>query len=96
MMEVKAGVSLVEVITLGYRANRPILLHGCHGLGKSEILAQAATQLGISCLSRDLSLMEPPDLVGIPQIKEDGKTYYAVPSFIRDRIRGLNGLNTLQ
>src|SRR6185369_954716 len=36
-------------------------------------------RLGIGTVVLDLSLLEPPDLVGLPVIK-DGRTTYAVPS----------------
>lgn len=88
METVSAGRPLVELITLAYRANQPVLLHGQHGIGKSELLAQAADRLAIGFIVRDLSLMEPPDLSGIPRIL-DGRTHYAAPSFLPTEGRGL-------
>src|SRR5262249_55410972 len=55
------------------------LLEGHHGIGKSEVLKQCASELGIDCHIRDLSLMEPPDLVGMPYT-EDGRTRFAAPA----------------
>jgi hypothetical protein len=85
---VKAGRELVDLINLCYQADRPPLLVGRHGVGKSEILAQAARELGIGFIVRDLSLMEPPDLIGLP--KMDGRvTRYAPPAFLPTEGRGL-------
>jgi hypothetical protein len=64
---------------LAYRANEAVLLEGPTGIGKSELVKQVADELGIDCIVLDLSLLEPPDLVGLPII-EDGRTRYAVPS----------------
>jgi MoxR-like ATPase len=61
---------------------------GRHGVGKSALLAQAAAELGIDYTCRDLSLLEPPDLVGLP--KMDGSvTRYLPPSFLPTAGRGL-------
>jgi hypothetical protein len=84
----KAGRQLKETIKLCYRANRPVLLHGRHGVGKSELLEQAAGELGINYLCRDLSLMEPPDLIGMPKIA-DGTTRFVPPAFLPTRGKGL-------
>lgn len=50
----KAGRPVIEVILLCHRANRPVMLVGPHGIGKSEILAQAAREAGIGYVCRDL------------------------------------------
>jgi hypothetical protein len=81
MKTLKAGQPLVDFIKLCYRAGRPPLLVGGHGIGKSEILAQAAEELDIGYLCRDLSLMEPPDLVGLPRLADDVTRFYA-PAFL--------------
>src|SRR5262249_23040657 len=62
-------------------ARLPLLLSGRHGIGKSVVLEQAARELKIGFVSRDLSLMEPPDLIGLP--RSDGKvTRYHPPAFL--------------
>jgi MoxR-like ATPase len=79
--EVAAGRPLIELAKLCYAAGRPLLLVGRHGVGKSELLARAARELGIGFICRDLSLMEPPDLIGLP--RHDHKvTRYSPPSFL--------------
>jgi hypothetical protein len=80
-MAVPIGPATIEVLSLAYRASVPALLIGSAGLGKSEITAAAAAALGIECISRDLSLMEPTDLVGLPKIA-DGVTTYCPPEFL--------------
>ena len=87
-MGTKAGRPLIEMVKLGYAAKRPLLLVGRHGVGKSELLEQAAAELGIGYICRDLSLMEPPDLTGLP--KMDGEvTRYLPPAFLPTGGKGL-------
>jgi MoxR-like ATPase len=85
---VRAGRPLVDFVKLCYKARRPPLLVGRHGVGKSELLEQAARELDIRYIVRDLSLMEPPDLVGLPVL--DGKvTRYLPPAFLPVEGKGL-------
>jgi hypothetical protein len=78
---VPIGKAVIELLTLAYTANVPVILIGPHGIGKSEIAEAAAAEMKIGFISRDLSLMEPPDLVGLPQIK-DGATSFLPPEFL--------------
>ncbi len=78
VQRIPVGPRLTAVLKIAYRARRPALLEGTTGVGKSEIVHQAARELGIQCTILDLSLLEPPDLVGLPVIKE-GRTTYAPP-----------------
>jgi hypothetical protein len=88
MLTVKVGPELVEVATMGYRANQPMLLQGKTGVGKSEALKQAADGLGIAYICRDLSMLEPVDLAGLPVIA-NSKLTYAAPGFLPTNGRGL-------
>jgi hypothetical protein len=77
MTSLKTGKPVIDFIKLCYKASRSPLLIGAHGIGKSELLEQAASSLGLNFISRDLSLMEPADLVGMPKIS--GKTTKFLP-----------------
>ena len=87
-MKVKSGQAVIDAIKLAYAAGKPVLLEGRHGVGKSQLIEQAADELGISCITRDLSLMEPPDLIGLP-VQDNGRTKYSPPSFLPDDGNGL-------
>lgn len=78
---IPVGPRLEAVLELAYRARRPVLLEGPTGIGKSELVRQVAERLGIGTVVLDLSLLEPPDLVGLPVIHE-GRTRYALPSVL--------------
>ena len=75
------GPRLEAVLEVAYRARRPVLLEGPTGIGKSELVRALAGKLGIETVVLDLSLLEPPDLVGLPVI-EGGVTRYATPRIL--------------
>lgn len=77
--EVSIGPRLAALLQLAYRARRPALIEGPTGIGKSELVHEVARALGVSVVTLDLSLLEPPDLVGLPVMK-DGRTTYATPA----------------
>ena len=76
---VPIGPRLERVLSVAYRARRAVLLEGPTGIGKSEIVHSVAASLGIATTVLDLSLLEPPDLVGLPHVR-DGRTHYALPA----------------
>jgi hypothetical protein len=88
------GPDLKRVLAIAYRARRPVLLEGPTGIGKSEIVRQVAADLGIDHVVLDLSLLEPPDLVGLPRI-EDNRTSYAAPKMLPTEGRGILMLEEL-
>ena len=87
-LDLPIGPRLVRVLDLAYRAGRPVLLEGATGIGKSEIVRATAKKLGIELVVLDLSLLEPPDLVGLPVI-EHGRTRYALPGILPTEGRGI-------
>src|SRR5689334_19301501 len=80
-LSVPVGPRLERVLSVAYRARRAVLLEGPTGIGKSEIVRSVAETLGIATTVLDLSLLEPPDLVGLPVVK-DGRTEYALPAVL--------------
>lgn len=87
-MKVRSGKEVIDAIKLAYAAGKPVLLEGRHGVGKSNLIEQAAKELGIECIVRDLSLMEPPDLIGLPT-QHNGRTCYLPPAFLPESGKGL-------
>jgi MoxR-like ATPase len=77
-LAVPIGHRLERVLAVAYKARRAVLLEGPTGVGKSEIVRRVAETLSIDTVVLDLSLLEPPDLVGLPVVK-DGRTEYALP-----------------
>lgn len=81
LSQIPVGPRLEAVLELAYRARRAVLLEGATGIGKSEVVRKVADRLGIATVVLDLSLLEPPDLVGLPVI-HDGRTAYALPQIL--------------
>lgn len=79
--ELPVGPRLSAALKVAYAARRPALVEGPTGIGKSQIVEQLAADLGIGFVVLDLSLLEPPDLLGLPQV-QNGRTVYAPPSIL--------------
>ena len=63
-----------------FKVKRPVFIWGPPGVGKSELVASLATELGGHCIDLRLGQMEPTDLRGIPFYnKESGKMEWAQP-----------------
>ncbi len=88
------GDRVIDLLDIAYRTRRPVLLEGTTGIGKSDIVSQFAARGGIDVLVLDLSLLEPPDLVGLPII-EGGRTQYATPAGLPIEGRGVLMLEEL-
>jgi hypothetical protein len=88
------GPRVEAILEVAYRARRAVLLEGPTGIGKSELVGQVARKLGIAHTVLDLSLLEPPDLVGLPII-EEGRTRYALPRFLPQSGAGILMLEEL-
>lgn len=87
-LDLPIGPRLEAVLSVAYRARRAVLLEGPTGIGKSEVVHAVARRLGLSTVVLDLSLLEPPDLVGLPVVHE-GRTRFATPSILPDRGAGI-------
>ncbi|MEZ4411271.1 MAG: MoxR family ATPase [Polyangiales bacterium] len=85
---VPIGPRVVALLDLAYRARRPVLLEGPTGIGKSQMVSEFARGAGLEAIVLDLSLLEPPDLVGLPVIDGD-RTRYAVPAELPVQGRGV-------
>jgi MoxR-like ATPase len=88
------GPRVETILELAYRARRPVLLEGGTGIGKSELVVHVAKKLGVQHVVLDLSLLEPPDLVGLPVV-EGGRTRYALPHVLPREGRGILMLEEL-
>lgn len=60
---------------------RPIFIWGAPGIGKSSLVQDFASQVGLQCVSLLGSQLAPEDLIGVPQIV-DGKSHFCPPATI--------------
>lgn len=47
---------------------KPIFIYGAPGIGKTQIVAQAADEAGVDMINLDLQFMAPEDFMGIPKV----------------------------
>lgn len=47
---------------------KPIFIYGAPGIGKTQIVAQAADAAGVDMINLDLQFMAPEDFMGIPKV----------------------------
>jgi len=68
-----------------FKVKRPVFIWGPPGIGKSELVAGLASELGGHCIDLRLGQMEPTDLRGIPFYNKDsGKMDWAEPVDLPD------------
>lgn len=79
----QAKTFISQVVTK--EVHQPIMLVGAMGVGKSQIVAQVAEELGIDCVDLRLATQDPGDLIGLPRVTtlKDGtlETTYARPQW---------------
>ncbi len=96
MITVKVGPPLQEILELAIQADTPIMFRGHTGVGKSESLREAARRLRLRYRELDLSIVEAPELTGMPVIdKRRNVTRYAPPALLPSSRRGILVLEEL-
>lgn len=75
-----------EFTSVGEGHHTPVMLWGPPGVGKSQMVAQAAAQQNVPVIDIRLSQMEPSDLRGIP-FRDEGRVEWAVPAMLPDTQR---------
>ena len=71
---------LVTILTCTMKAERPVMIWGPPGIGKSEAIEQIGLATGRPVIDMRLLLMEPTDLKGIPYYDHETKTMVWAPS----------------
>ncbi|PID41135.1 MAG: ATPase [Proteobacteria bacterium] len=74
---------------------QPVFLWGPPGVGKSQVVRQAADQRGTSLIDIRAVLLDPVDLRGLPRISADGLSEWCVPSFFPKDGQGILFLDEL-
>ncbi|GAA3009783.1 MoxR family ATPase [Kitasatospora albolonga] len=79
---VTVSPSQVPELLLGLATVRPVFLWGAPGIGKSSLVREFAESLGLECVSLIGTQLAPEDLIGVPQITEDGRSRFCPPESI--------------
>lgn len=80
------ATELKELLIYCYNKNKAVLINGVHGIGKSSIVEQFGKENNIHVEILNLSLMEPGDLLGIPDIDnrfEHKRTSWTEPEWFQ-------------
>jgi hypothetical protein len=73
----QSDLSIMAKFTIKNGTN--LIVFGNAGIGKTEIAMQACDELGYAFKYLNLSVLEAPDLIGLPNVNSLGKTTYAPP-----------------
>ncbi|BCS88114.1 AAA family ATPase [Pseudodesulfovibrio sediminis] len=73
---------------------QPVFIWGPPGVGKSQVVAQVAHDLGVELTDVRAVLLDPVDLRGLPSVKE-GVAHWAPPSFLPTEGEGVLFLDEL-
>jgi MoxR-like ATPase len=77
---------------------QPVFLWGPPGVGKSQVVAQVAKNLGMALIDIRAVLLDPVDLRGLPRISPEGVALWCPPGFLpgpADPDRGIVFLDEL-
>lgn len=79
------SVQTRKALLKAFQVKRPIFLWGPPGIGKSEVVAEVASELGGHVIDLRMAQMEPTDIRGIPFFNKDlGKMDWASPVDLPD------------
>ena len=86
----------IEIVEQCYRVNKPVMLMGPPGIGKTTSLIEAAKNLGIGCKIKEGSSLDPTDVRGvfIPDM-ETHESFYTVPGIYPIDADGEKGFLTI-
>ena len=85
---------IASLLQLLARIHKPAFLWGPPGVGKSQVVAQVATALGIRLIDIRVVLLDPVDLRGLPTV-EQGRAAWAIPAFLPEDGAGILFLDEL-
>lgn len=72
----------MDVLKFNVRNGQNIMVFGQAGIGKTEMAQQAAEAEGFGVYYLNLSVLEAPDMLGLPIITDDNSVDYARPKFL--------------
>ncbi|MBQ7586211.1 MAG: AAA family ATPase [Desulfovibrionaceae bacterium] len=71
---------------------QPVFLWGPPGVGKSQLVAKTAQDLGLELVDIRAVLLDPVDLRGLPRITSDGRAEWCAPAFLPQEKSETKGL----
>lgn len=77
------------------KIKQPVFLWGPPGIGKSQVVAQAAAEKKLSLIDVRAVLLDPVDLRGLPHVNGDNRAHWCQPDFLPRKGRGILFLDEL-
>jgi hypothetical protein len=71
-----------QTLAFNIRSRGNLLILGMAGVGKTEMAQSACAEAGFDHIYLNLSVLEAPDLIGLPIITADRRVEYATPQFM--------------
>lgn len=71
-----------QTLAFNIRSGGNLLVLGMAGTGKTEMAQAACSESGYDHIYINLSVLEAPDLIGLPIITADRRVEYAIPQFM--------------
>lgn len=84
-----------QALTALVPTKRPIFLWGPPGVGKSSLVRQSASNLGLQVCDVRAVLLDPVDLRGIPAVNGDHRAHWCQPDFLPRDGQGILFLDEL-
>lgn len=72
----------LQALRFNIRTGGNLLILGPAGTGKTEMAEQVSREEGYEFIYLNLSVLEAPDLIGLPIVTEDKTVDYAMPKFL--------------
>jgi hypothetical protein len=91
-MRARAVQTAIETLVT---AGQPLYIWGPPGIGKSDVVREAARALGRELVDIRALLLDPVDLRGLPRIDGEGRTSWSPPDFLPESGRGILFLDEL-
>lgn len=83
-----------EILAFNIRTRGNMLVLGMAGTGKTEMAQAACADMGFEGIYLNLSVLEAPDLIGLPIITADQRVDYATPKFFPKFGKDASGADT--
>jgi hypothetical protein len=83
-----------EILSFNIRTRGNMLVLGMAGTGKTEMAQAACADMGFEGIYLNLSVLEAPDLIGLPIITADQRVDYATPKFFPKFGKDSSGADT--
>ncbi len=82
----------LRALAIAVRVNKPVLLWGGPGTGKSAVIRSLGVALDLPVVTVIASLREPADFAGLPVVKDDGSIRLAEPSWAKSLAQSGKGI----